>query len=150
MALMEQKFGRMTGFSDHTIGAIGPLTSIAMGAVAVEKHYTNDPARKGPDHRFSATPEVMGEIAKGRDDIHALKGIAVKETTKAEEVSKSIGRRSAFATRDIPNGATITDADFRFVCPGVGIPPNDASALRGKAVNKAIAAGDPIHYDDIA
>mgnify|MGYP001814633608 CR=1 FL=1 len=87
MAATGQRFGRMTGFSDHTIGSIGPLTAAAMGAVAIEKHYTNDPTRNGPDHRFSATPEIMAEIAQGVRDIHALKGSAEKQTTKAEEVS---------------------------------------------------------------
>lgn len=150
MQAMGERFGRPTGFSDHTIGSIGPLTAIAMGAVAIEKHYTNDPHREGPDHRFSATPEIMAEIAKGRDDIHALKGRAEKGTTKAEAVSKAIGRRSAFAIRDLPEGHIIGDADFRFVRPGVGIPPNDPGAVRGRRLKNAVRKGHPIRYEDIA
>ena len=65
MTAMGDAFGRMVGFSDHTIGSRGPLAAAAMGAVAIEKHFTNDPARPGPDHRFSATPAVMAEIAAG-------------------------------------------------------------------------------------
>lgn len=149
MSLMEREFGRMVGFSDHTIGAIGPLTAVAMGAVAIEKHYTNDPSRKGPDHRFSATPQIMAEIAKGVHDIHALKGIAEKATTKAEEVSKSIGRRSAFAIRDLRAGDIVAPTDFRFIRPGAGIPPTDAAALLGKRLRRDIPRGNPITYQDL-
>lgn len=150
MALMEREFGRMVGFSDHTIGSIGPLTAAAMGAVAIEKHYTNDPTRKGPDHRFSATPDVMAEIAQGVRDIHSLKGKAEKLTTSAEEVSKSIGRRSAFALRDLPAGHVITDADFRFVRPGAGIPPNAGDVPRGSVLATPVKKGNPIRYEDLA
>jgi len=150
MALMEREFGRMVGFSDHTIGTTGPLTAAAMGAVAIEKHYTNDPTRKGPDHRFSATPEIMAEIAKGVRDIQALKGLAAKCTTEAEQVSKSIGRRSAFAIRDLPAGHVITEDDFRFVRPSAGIPPTDAAAPRGRALSAPVKKGDPIRYEDLA
>ena len=150
MKLMEEKFGRMTGFSDHTIGSIGPLTAIGMGAVAVEKHYTNDPTRTGPDHRFSATPDIMADIAKGRDEIFALKGRAEKGTMEAETVSKSIGRRSAFALRDLPEGHKISGADFRFVRPGVGIPPNDPKAPEGRILSAPVSKGHPITYADLA
>lgn len=150
MVAMGGRFGRMTGFSDHTIGSIGPLAAVAMGAVAVEKHFTNDPARTGPDHRFSATPDVMAQIAQGVRDIHTLKGSAEKRTTPAEEVSKMIGRRSAFALRDLPAGHIIAPDDFRFIRPSAGIPPTDRAALEGARLGRAVLQGHPITYDDLA
>jgi N-acetylneuraminate synthase len=150
MVAMGERFGRMTGFSDHTIGAVGPLTAVAMGAVAIEKHFTNDPARKGPDHRFSATPEVMRTIAEGVRDIHILKGSAEKRTTPAEEESKRIGRRSAFALRDLPAGHVIGPADFRFIRPSAGIPPTDRAGVEGARLVRPVAAGSPITYDDLS
>lgn len=150
MQTMRARFGKMVGFSDHTIGALGPLTAAAMGAVAVEKHFTSDTRRKGPDHRFSATPEVMKEIAEGVQGIHALKGSPEKRTTEAEQVSKAVGRRSAFALRNLPAGHVVTASDFRFVRPAVGIPPNDADAVRGRRLKNAVSAGHPITYEDIA
>ncbi len=149
MASMRDAFGRMVGFSDHTIGSVGPLTAIAMGAVAVEKHFTNDPTRSGPDHRFSATPDVMAEIAAGARDIHALKGKHIKELSEAEAPQKKIGRRSSFAVRDLAAGQVVTEADFRFVRPGAGIPPTDRAALAGARLRRAVPAGHPITYDDL-
>jgi N-acetylneuraminate synthase len=120
-----------------------------MGAVAIEKHYTNDPTRKGPDHRFSATPDVMREIARGAVEIQALKGSGDKQTTDAERISKSIGRRSAFALRDLPAGHRLTDEDFRFIRPSAGIPPNDRDKVRGQKLTQAVKAGHPIRYEDV-
>ena len=150
MVTMGERYDRMVGFSDHTIGSIGPLTAAAMGAVAIEKHYTNDPTRDGPDHRFSATPEVLKDIADGVRDIHALKGSAEKQTTEAEQTSKALGRRSAFAIRDLAEGHRITADDFRFVRPGAGIPPNERSAVVGQTLARPVAKGCPITKEDIA
>ncbi|RVT84291.1 sialic acid synthase [Rhodobacteraceae bacterium CCMM004] len=150
MTAMGARFDRMTGFSDHTIGARAPLAAAAMGAVAIEKHFTNDPTRQGPDHRFSATPEVMAEIAAGVAEIHMLRGSPEKRTTPAEAENKALGRRSAFALRDLSAGAALGDGDYRFVRPGAGIPANDPGALRGARLARAVARGHPIGYDDLA
>ncbi len=149
MRTMGKQFSRLVGFSDHTIGALGPLTAAAMGAVAIEKHFTNDPTRKGPDHRFSAPPHIMTEIAKGVDDIMALKGEDTKGTMDAEKVSKDLGRRSSFALHDLEAGHIVTRADFRFIRPGIGIAANDVDALLGRRLKQAVRAGHPIHYNDI-
>lgn len=150
MTAMGDAFGRMVGFSDHTIGARAPLAAAAMGAVAIEKHFTNDRERPGPDHRFSATPEVLAEIAYGVAEIHAARGDGNKRTTQAEEVSKAIGRRSAFALRDLAAGHRIGPEDFRFVRPGAGIPATEGDKVRGAVMSLDVKCGDPITWDDIA
>ncbi|MGB0960078.1 MAG: N-acetylneuraminate synthase family protein [Halocynthiibacter sp.] len=149
MQNMEKTFGRMTGFSDHTIGSIGPLTAIAMGAVAIEKHYTSDPNRTGPDHRFSATPDVMKEIAIGAQQIHEAMGTGEKMTRSSEEANKSVGRRSAFSVKALSQGHVITESDFRFVRPSAGIPANDKAGILGKTLRRNIGQYEPITYDDV-
>ena len=145
-----ERFGRPTGFSDHTLGSRAPIAAAAMGAVAIEKHFTDDPTRPGPDHRFSATPETLREIAEGVEEIHRLRGSAEKGVTEAEAVSREKGRRSAFALADLPAGHVVTAADFRFVRPNVGIPADDAAALLGRRLGRAVPKGHPIGYADLA
>ena len=149
METLRARFGKMVGFSDHTIGAKASIFAAAMGAVAIEKHVTNDMGRKGPDHRFSATPDVMAEIAQGAKDAWIARGRGQKGTSASEVVSKSVGRRSAFALRDLKVGETITESDFRFVRPGAGIPPNDKGAVLGRKLARAVPKGHPITYEDI-
>ena len=149
METMRLEFGGLVGFSDHTIGSIGPLTAVAMGAVVIEKHFTNDITRRGPDHRFSATPQVMKEIAEGVDQIHMLKGGRDKKTTDTEQVSKSIGRRSAFALHELKAGHTVTEADFRFIRPSGGISPTEKSSILGQVLSADVPQGFPIRFEDL-
>lgn len=149
METMRAAFGCMVGFSDHTIGALAPVAAAAMGAVAIEKHFTNDPARKGPDHRFSATPDVMAEIAAGVRAVHAMRGIPEKATVASEAGNKAAGRRSAFALRDLAPGDLIGPGDFRFVRPAAGIAPNDPQGVRGRRLVRPVPRGHPIMADDL-
>lgn len=147
--VLRARFGNMVGFSDHTIGSRASITAATLGAVAIEKHVTNDPSRKGPDHRFSATPDVLSAIADGVSEVAMVLGSGVKGTTFIEKKNKAVGRRSAFALRDLPPGHVVTRNDFRFVRPGAGIPPNDIQALLGRRMRNLVSAGHPITYDDI-
>jgi len=143
-------FKREVGYSDHTVGSLAALTAASMGAVAIEKHFTNDASRQGPDHRFSATPEIMRQIAESVEQIHQLKGSSEKRTTDAELVSREKGRRSAFALHTLSAGHTITEQDFRFVRPNAGIPANTNEPLVGQKLTTNVEAGHPIRYSDIA
>lgn len=149
MRQMATDYELPVGFSDHTIGSIGPLAAIAMGAVAVEKHFTNDPDRGGPDHRFSATPDVMKEIAEGAAAIHAARGDGIKRTLPAEETNKALGRRSAFALRDLHKGHVLRHEDYRFIRPAAGWPADRADALPGRVLTSDIPAGYPIRVEDV-
>lgn len=147
---LRARYGEMVGFSDHTIGARAALTAAAMGAVAIEKHITNDPNRSGPDHRFSATPDILQEIADGVTEVALARGSGNKGVEEVESANKAVGRRSAFALRDLPVGHVMTRDDFRFVRPGAGIPPNDTAALLGHRLCSAVSAGHPITYNDVS
>ena len=47
------------GLSDHTPGHETVLGAVALGACVVEKHFTDDNNRSGPDHPFSMDPQSM-------------------------------------------------------------------------------------------
>ena len=150
MQSMQQQFNRQVGFSDHTIGSRAALTAATLGAVAIEKHFTNDTQREGPDHRFSATPDIMREISAGIEEIETLLGSDVKKLTSAEETSREKGRRSAFALLDLPDGHVISASDFRFIRPNAGIAANDQESLIGKKLLNTVPQGFPITKGDIA
>ena len=143
------KFSRLVGFSDHTIGAEIPIIASAMGAVAIEKHITNDTNRKGPDHRFSSSPEVMRKISEGIRMVNLARGTGIKDTQFVEASNKLLGRRSAFALRDLPVHHRIEDGDFRFVRPCSGIPANRKDEILGKQLVRAVNAFNPITFEDI-
>lgn len=150
MATLRDRFNRHVGFSDHTIGAGVAITAAAMGAVAIEKHFTDDMTRPGPDHRFSATPDIMREIAEGVRLAHIARGSAEKETAAAEQGNRDAFRRSAFALRDLKAGEVLTAADYRFVRPNAGVPVSDRPALIDRKLARDVRQYDPITYADLA
>lgn len=147
---LRARYGELIGFSDHTVGPRVAIAAAAMGAVAIEKHITNDPKRPGPDHRFSATPDILRDIADGVAEVHMARGTGEKATNEVEAGNKALGRRSAFAIRDLSAGEFVTRADFRFVRPSAGIPPTDAAALVDHRLTRSVPSGHPITYDDLA
>ena len=48
----------LLGLSDHTAGHSTVLGAIALGARMVEKHFTENNNREGPDHKFSMNPNL--------------------------------------------------------------------------------------------
>ena len=148
IATMRDKFQRHIGYSDHTIGSVISISACALGAVAIEKHYTTDCSRKGPDHRFSATEEVMKTISEAAEEVHLARGNGEKKP-HPDELQNLIGRRSAFALSNLSAGHILSENDFRFVRPGVGVPANQKHALLGKLLIRDVAALNPITYDDI-
>ena len=149
MISLKKNFGKKVGFSDHTLGSLAALTACAMGATTIEKHFTNNTERPGPDHRFSATEDILREIAEGVHKIKKLQGSYEKKCSESELINREKGRRSAFAIKNIERGTIITRDMFRFIRPGVGVQANDISSLVGKKTNKYIQKGHPILYSDL-
>jgi len=147
---LRDRFARHIGFSDHTIGADVAVTAAAMGAVAIEKHFTDDMTRPGPDHRFSATPEILRDIAQRVDLVQTMRGTANKDTVQAEAGNRAAFRRSAFALRDLKAGEVLTYGDYRFVRPNAGVPVSDKPALIDRRLARDVKQYDPITYDDLA
>ena len=147
--VLSNRYSLPVGFSDHSIGSSVPLAAAARGAAIIEKHFTNDQNRKGPDHRFSATPQVMEEIAAGIDIVQRALGYSVKEATNAEKENRSVGRRSAFAIRDLKVGTVLNSNDFRYIRPGSGVPANDSKSLNRAVLVRSVLKGHPITYEDL-
>lgn len=150
MATLRGRFARHIGFSDHTIGADVAVMAAAMGAVAIEKHFTDDMTRPGPDHRFSATPDILRDIAQRVDLVQTMRGSPSKDTAAAEATNRAAFRRSAFALRDLKAGEVLAYGDYRFVRPNAGVPVSDKPALIDRRLGRDVKQYDPITYDDLA
>jgi sialic acid synthase SpsE len=150
MATLRDRFARHIGFSDHTVGPDVAATAAAMGAVAIEKHFTDDMTRPGPDHRFSATPEILHEIAQRVEMLQIARGSATKDTAEAEADNRAAFRRSAFALRDLKVGEVLAYGDYRFVRPNAGVPVSDKPALINRRLARDVKQYDPIFYEDLA
>jgi sialic acid synthase SpsE len=73
------------GYSDHTIGTLAPVVAVALGAEAIEKHFTLDKSLPGTDHILSATPNEFSEMVRQIRQVEVLLGSPVKRPTPAEQ-----------------------------------------------------------------
>jgi pseudaminic acid synthase len=149
MQALRQAFGYPVGFSDHTLSCAVPVAAVALGACMIEKHFTNDPQRPGPDHRFSTGPKDLRRMVEGIREAEMAIGNGRKAMAACEAENRAVGRRSLFAAVDIPPGAIITREMIRVVRPGAGLHPRYLEVAVGRVARQRIPAGWPIIWEDI-
>lgn len=146
---MKAAFGLPVGFSDHTIGSHVALAAVMLGAAAIEKHFTNDPNRPGPDHRFSAPPDVMREMVRTIRECEAARGSGRKVMQPDEAVNKAVGRRSICICRPVRAGEVILPDAIRVVRPGGGLHPRYLPLVTGCKAARDLEAGAPLQWEDV-
>jgi N-acetylneuraminate synthase/N,N'-diacetyllegionaminate synthase len=147
MAAMAERFGRPVGWSDHTEGAVSAITAVALGASILEKHFTTDKSRPGPDHAASAEPdELTAYVAAVRAAGSSL-GDGVKRPTAVEMENLRFARRSYHAVRDLEPGETVVPGDVRLLRPATGLPPS--AEVVGRVVARPVAAGRALTAEDL-
>ncbi|MGH9337967.1 MAG: N-acetylneuraminate synthase family protein, partial [Vicinamibacteria bacterium] len=125
--------GIPVGISDHTLGIAVPQAAVALGAVAVEKHYTIDKKLAGsPDHHLSVDPRDLKEMVAGIRTIEKAMGRYEKGPVEAESAAYKFARRSIVSAKSIPRGAEITRDMLTFKRPGTGIYPKHVDAVLGR------------------
>ncbi len=145
-----EQFGDIVGYSDHTMGVETAVTSVAVGAKIIEKHFTIDNDYSDfHDHQLSANPSVFKEMVQKIREIETTLGQFRKHLSKEEIESIEKSRRSIVAKHDLYSGHVLTFNDLDWVRPGGGIKPGNEEKIIGKKLIKTITKGCIITYSDI-
>lgn len=142
--LME-RFGVVTGLSDHTLNNTTALTSVAMGASIIEKHFTLDRSGGGPDDSFSLEPDGLKELCSGVNTAWLAIG-KVDYKRKASEQANLKFRRSLYFVTDMEEGEEITVESIKTVRPGFGLAPKHFDNLIGRRLKKSVEAKTPTSW----
>lgn len=131
------------GLSDHTPGHLTVLGAVALGASVIEKHFTDDTFRTGPDHHFSMTPKTWRDMVDATRSLESALGDGTKRVETSEADTVVIQRRGLRAARDLPRGHVIGPADLVFLRPATpgAFTPWDADLFIGRQ----LAADIPRH-----
>lgn len=105
------------GLSDHTQGHSTVLGAVTLGARVIEKHFTDNNNRKGPDHYFSLNPITWAEMVKETRRLEKALGSGKKIVEKNEKKTNFIQRRGSYAIREIRKNETIKIKDIIFLRP---------------------------------
>lgn len=136
------------GLSDHTFGHATVLGAVALGARVIEKHFTDDNSRIGPDHRFAMNPETWADMVENTRLLERALGVADKFIAGNEQETVVIQQRCLRAKRAIAMGETITRdmiAVLRPATPGA-IKPYDIDAVIGTKARVAIEQGQELRW----
>lgn len=141
---MIERFGLVTGLSDHTLDNTTAITSVALGASIIEKHFTLDRKGGGPDDSFSLEPADMGALCRGTKTAWNALG-KVDYGRKSSEQGNVQFRRSLYFVKDMKAGEIITKDCIRSVRPGFGISPKYMDSILGRQIKINVAAFTPVH-----
>ncbi|MBI2269174.1 MAG: pseudaminic acid synthase [Bacteroidetes bacterium] len=146
---MKKFFNCHIGLSDHTLGIGTAVAAVALGAVAIEKHFTLDRSEGGVDSAFSMEPNELKQLVEETKRAWLSLGHISYEISKEEEKSRTF-KRSIYASSDIKNGENITNNNIRIIRPGFGLAPKYYEEIIGKTANTNINRGTPITWDLIS
>lgn len=145
--MLRQTFGCKIGYSDHTLGIIAPIMSLAKGICILEKHFTLDKNMEGWDHKISADPEELKIICNASKTGYKMLGSFVKNTNENQERREAF-QRSIVAARPIKKGDIITETDLDYKRPGSGIPPKYYKFIVGKEAKRDLGYDEIIKMED--
>lgn len=146
MKNMGEVFGVPVGLSDHSMGSVGAVTAVALGAKIIEKHFCLDRSIENPDSSFSMNPEEFAQMVKDiRQAEKAIGRVAYGPTE--QEKSNIVFRRSIFCVKDIRKGEKLTEENIRIIRPGHGLEPKFYTEVLGQAALQDIERGTPLKFE---
>ncbi len=143
---MQERFGVITGLSDHSTGITAPVASVVLGAKIIEKHFILDRKLGGPDATFSLEPaEFKGMVRAVRATEEVIGSVDYKPSEKAQE-HRFLGR-SIFVIKDVKEGEHFTKENIKVIRPGNGIHPKYYEEVLGKVATQNIERGSPLKQE---
>jgi sialic acid synthase SpsE len=136
------------GLSDHTPGHATVLGAVTLGARAVEKHFTDDNARVGPDHPFSMTPDSWRDMVERTRELEKALGSPDKRVGDNERDTVVVQRRCLRAAREIRAGDVLNREMIDVLRPAApgGILPYEIESVVGTRALEDIPAGEALRW----
>jgi sialic acid synthase SpsE len=143
--------GMVLGLSDHTPGHSTVLGAVALGARIIEKHFTDDTQRKGPDHLFSMDPASWREMVNRTRELENALGSGVKTVEGNELETVVLQRRAIRLARNVSAGEKLTRDALVVLrpCPGDAIPPYSLPKVLGRCVSRDMSSGEHVRWQDL-
>lgn len=138
---MAERYGVITGLSDHTMGSTVPVVATCFGAKIIEKHFILDRSVGGPDASFSMNEQEFGEMVKAVREAEKAIGVVDYSLTEKQEKGRDFCR-SLYVVKDIKAGEIITEENVKSIRPGFGMHPKYLKNILGMQINKDLEKGE--------
>ncbi len=143
---LAERFGVISGLSDHTMGSTVAIVATAFGAKIIEKHFILDRSIGGPDASFSMNEEEFTAMVKSIREAEKAIGIIDYKLTEKQAKGKDFSR-SLYIAKDIKKGEVFTEKNVRSVRPGFGLHPKYLSEILGKIALEDFEKGYPMRKE---
>ena len=143
---LREKFGVLSGLSDHTLTTTTSVGATVLGASAIEKHFILNRAEGGLDAEFSIEPEEMSTLIRDCLTVYKSLGNAVRDIRPSEKSSVGL-RRSLYVVKDVLAGEKFTNDNVKSIRPESGLKPKHYHSILGKTAKTSIQKGTPLSWD---
>jgi sialic acid synthase SpsE len=139
------------GLSDHTPGHATVLGAVTLGARMIEKHFTDNTERVGPDHAFSMDMNSWSDMVGRTRELENALGLGIKQVENNEKETVVLQRRAIRASITLESGSILTRDHLTILrpCPSDAVPPYEMNSLIGKRINRNIAVGEHLRWTDL-
>jgi sialic acid synthase SpsE len=145
IATIRDSFDVTVGFSDHTLSTLPPALAVAHGASIIEKHFSLDRDRNGPDHPFALEPDELKTLVENLETAGQAAGSRIRTLPDGEKRTEY--RRSIVTNNDLIAGETVTEKSIRFARPGDGIEPAHIDTVLGMKVQTDVPAENALRWE---
>ena len=145
---LANRYGVISGLSDHTMGSTVPIVATALGAKIIEKHFILDRSIGGPDASFSMNEQEFTAMVKAVREAENAIGVVDYKLTDKQRKGRDFCR-SLYVVEDINTGGILTEKNIRSIRPGFGMHPKHYKKILGKRVASSLQKGDPLLFNSI-
>ena len=150
MVAMGERLGLPYGLSDHTPDIHTSIAAVALGAAAIEKHFTLSKRLYGPDHHASLTPEELARLVDGIRQVEAALGTEAKERDPELDPARATFEKSVVSRAAIAAGTEIEREMLTTKRPGNGIPAIRLPEVVGRRAARPIPKNHVLETADLA
>jgi pseudaminic acid synthase len=145
---LAERFGVVSGFSDHTLGVTAPIVAAALGASIIEKHFILNRSDGGPDSSFAIEPDELALLCRSVKDAHETLG-QVKFGMKDAETRSPIYKRCFYTTRPVKAGDVLGPDNLRAIRARQGLPARRFEEIFGATAARDITEHEPLNEGDV-
>ena len=144
-----EEFDLPVGLSDHSMGIYMCLGAVALGACALEKHFTISREWSGPDISISIEPQELADLVKGAKAVFEARG-GEKTVLDEEKPVIDFAYATVVTIQPIKSGEEFTHKNIWVKRPGTGpIPAKDLQRVFGKRAKRGLAKDTQVKPSDI-
>jgi N-acetylneuraminate synthase len=139
---------KVFGLSDHTLNNNACLGAVALGASILERHFTDNMLRTGPDIVCSMDENACAELIISSNEIWQMRG-GIKEPAQEEQVTIDFAFATVCSIASIKKGEIVSKENIWVKRPGTGkILAEHYNDLLGKIATRTIENDEQLDFND--